>query len=198
MSKTTNRRNEVKKGTLIAIIVLAIIAIVGGTYARYSATSYPNASLTIAKWAVAFKTNGAPISETNKVTFTVESSPNVAPNRIAPSYSAVGNAQVDLTGTEVSVDLAAKINPEDIKAAFGEDVSDRINVSLKVNGSVPSSDTTTVSYSSIKNNPVVDVQVVVEWVDNNSRATNESDTALGATGASKTIPVTLTVTQHVD
>ncbi len=197
MSKTTNRRSEVKKGTLIAIIVLAIIAIVGGTYARYSATSYPNASLTIAKWSVAFKTNGAPISETNKVTFTVDSNSNIAANRIAPGYSAVGNAQIDLTGTEVSVDLKVGINPEDVAAAFGTDVAERINVQLKVNGQLADSDTATVSYSSIASNPVTDVQVIIIWDDANSATTNTADTVLGTAGATKTIPVTLTATQHV-
>ena len=197
MSKTTNRRSEVKKGTVIAIIVLAIIAIVGGTYARYSATSYPNASLTIAKWSVAFKTNGAPISETNKVTFTVDSNSNIAANRIAPGYSAVGNAQIDLTGTEVSVDLKVSVDPDDVAAAFGDDVAERINVQLKVNGELANSDTATVNYSSIASNPVTNIQVVITWDDANSTMSNAADTVLGAAGATKTIPVTLTATQHV-
>ena len=103
-----------------------------------------------------------------------------------------------MKGTEVSVDLSAYINPADVVAAFGEDVADRIKVSLKVNGTETTTDTTTVSYSTIASNPVTDVQIVIEWIDYNSGDTNVSDTALGTAGASKTIPVTLTVTQHVD
>ena len=199
----TSRKSQAKRGTFTALIIFALIAIIGGTYARYSSQSTSNAKLQIAKWNVAFKTNSNVISSENPITFTVAGNSNIAPNRIAPTYSASGLAQIDLTGTEVSVDLSADISAAAIKAAFGANVQDRIDVTLKVNGVKQSS--TTIPYATIASNPVIDVEVIVEWTEDDANdattsntTENTNDTTLGlAAGTAITIPVTLTATQHV-
>ena len=197
---TKSRKTQAKKGTLVVLIVFALVAVIGGTYARYTASSSSNAQLQVAKWAVAFKTNSAPISESNKLTFTVNSNNYVAANRIAPSNSATANAVIDLTGTEVGVDMVVTADTASIATTLGIDAS-RITTSLTVNGETktPGSTPTTLTYAQVDGltNGQVPVVVTVTWAEDNSTANNTADTAAGAEFATIDVPVTLTVTQHV-
>ena len=196
---TKSRKTQAKKGTLVVLIVFALVAVIGGTYARYTASSSSNAQLQVAKWAVAFKTNSAPISESNKLTFTVASNDYVAANRIAPSNSATANAVIDLTGTEVGVDVAVTVDTSSIATTLGIDAS-RITTSLTVNGVTKASGaTTTLTYDEVSalTSGQVPVVVTVTWAEDNSTANNTADTTAGKAGATLQVPVTLTVTQHV-
>lgn len=196
---TKSRKTQAKKGTLVVLIVFALVAVIGGTYARYTASSSSNAQLKVAKWAVAFKTNSAPISESNKLTFTVASNDYVAANRIAPSNSATAEAVIDLTGTEVGVDMVVTVDTSAIATTLGIDAS-RITTSLTVNGVTKASGaTTTLTYAEVSTltSGQVPVVVTVTWAEDNSTANNTADTAAGAEFATIDVPVTLTVTQHV-
>jgi len=196
---TKSRKTQAKKGTLVVLIVFALVAVIGGTYARYTASSSSNAQLKVAKWAVAFKTNSAPISESNKLTFTVNSNNYVAANRIAPSNSATAEAVIDLTGTEVGVDMVATVDTSAIATTLKIDAS-RITTSLTVNGETKASgETTTLTYAQVSGltNGQVPVVVTVTWAEDNSAANNTADTAAGTAFATIDVPVTLTVTQHV-
>lgn len=196
---TKSRKTQAKKGTLVVLIVFALVAVIGGTYARYTASSSSNAQLKVAKWAVAFKTNSAPISESNKLTFTVASNDYVAANRIAPSNSATAEAVIDLTGTEVGVDMVVTVDTSAIATTLGIDAS-RITTSLTVNGVTKASGaTTTLTYAEVSalTSGQVPVVVTVTWAAENNDVDNTADTTAGAEGATLQVPVTLTVTQHV-
>lgn len=197
MTKTLKRRTKDKLITLTALLLLVLIVINKGTFSRYQGTYTPNTSLTVARWAIAFKTEDNVISESNKITFKVPQTNNIAANRIAPNTTAVAEAVVDLTGTEVSVDLDVSINSSDIQAAFPSVDTSRVTYSLKVNNVVQN--TATISYSTIATNPEIPIEIDLTWSNVDTTAGITADSNIGSgNNLVKQIPVTITARQHID
>lgn len=202
----TNRRSKTKRAFLLIIVVAILIAIIGGTYARYSSKIDTNANVNIAKWAIKFTDGTNELDSTHDVTFTTTSNANIVANKIAPSYSAVGNAQVELKDTEVSVDLKVDLSSANLSTLFpGVDTS-RISTSVVVkNGqttispdaegwyaiSLPSGAAFTAA------NGTIDVEITLTWTNSDTENQVTADTAIGVAGGSKTIPVTITARQHI-
>ena len=59
-----NRQNKVKRAIILAIVIACLIAIIGGTYARYTSSGTASASAQVAKWHVTL--NGTDISTETK------------------------------------------------------------------------------------------------------------------------------------
>lgn len=201
----TERRSKTKRSILIALVLLLIIYIIGSTYARYTNTFNATGKVQVAKWNVAMTANnGAKTLETTTkdITFTVQSNAYVVEGKIAPDVTAVADIELDLTDTEVAVDFLAEINDSAATAlstALG-DSADDVDMKVKINDteltagtphliSLPNGEKFTSS------NGKIPVTLTLTWTNN--EAHNVSDTTAGENAPMLTIPITLTVQQHV-
>lgn len=188
-----------KRTAKLIIAVLMILAVclyfIAGTYARYTSSITGNAKVDVAKWAVAFKNGDATLANKFDLTFTVDKNDNVVSNKIAPATTATATITVDLDGTEVAVKYAAEVTETDLATFFGDSASDvKVTTTAKVN---KTEDTTgkialpTGGFTS--ENGKVEITVKLTWTNN--EAHNVSDTTVGTTAGTLTLPVTLTVSQ---
>ena len=191
------KKKRIRNGVIIALILLLAISLIGGTLARYSSTGKADAKAEIAKWAVTMKSGDTTLSSTSKdITFTVQSNSNVVPGKIAPSVTAVAEVELDLTGTEVAVDFTAtvgSISPSNLPS------SDKISLTSSVDGGTPGTTQTIPLVNSsafTAQNGKKKVTLTLEW--ENDDTNNADDTSTGTTGGTITIPVTLTVQQHIN
>ena len=95
-------KRTVKLVMIVAMLLVVCLYFVGGTYARYASEFSGDATVSVAKWAV--KVDGEE-SETLNINFKVQDNKFVVADKIAPSVTAKAEAEVDLEGTEVAVDL---------------------------------------------------------------------------------------------
>lgn len=199
----TNRRSKTKRAFLLIIVIAILIAIIGGTYARYSSTANGSGTVNIAKWAV--EVNEQDISNatgTFNLTFTANNADTVA-NKIAPNGTATAYVDIDLSGTEVSVDFTcalADTASTALTSVFGSGYASKVNVTvgtpvLQGTTSNMTLSGTTVTVGSAAMSGVVRVPIELNWT--HADANNAADTNTGVTQTSVTIPVTLTVQQHI-
>ncbi len=192
-----------RKGVFAALALVLMAAVIGSTYARYVSTSTGNGSVEIAKWAV--KVNGTDISTasgTFKLDFTAKDSDTVS-GKVAPGGTASAYVDVDLTGTEVSVDFSCELgDAANLCSVFGEDYASKVAVSvgtpvLKDSASNMSLDAAKkiVKVGSAAMNGTVRVPITLTWTDHNDNSA--ADTAAGIRGGNVTIPVNLSVKQHI-
>lgn len=179
---------------LMIMFILVALYFVSGTYARYTSSITANAKVSTANWAVAFKKGSDAITKDTVLTFEVQNNSNVVSGKIAPSVTAKATINLDLTGTEVAVDYTATIDKTALAEAFGASAN---NVTVTVNGS----DSATGIKSLVgdaaftSSNGIVPIEISITW-DNKDDAASASDTT--AAGKDLTLPVTLTVQQHID
>lgn len=181
---------------IIATLMLLVVCLyfVSGTYARYTESITGDAKVSTATWAVTFKDGTTPLTNISNLTFTVQNNTNVVPGKIAPSVTAKATINVDLTGTEVAVDYTATIDKTALATFFGDSAN---NVTVTVNGS----DSATGTINLINNkaftsaNGVVPIEISITWADTNTETTNAADKK--AAGKDLTLPVTLTIQQHI-
>ena len=208
MANTTQRRSSVRKYTILALVVFALIAVIGGTYSRYSSTGTANATVGVAQWAV--QLNGTDISSASAVvtpSLTYAANDNVAANKLAPGRTATFDVELDPTGSEVAIDYTLKINTASITGITN--ASSAISVSGAkywvgtitgegTNAAITSTDGVTISESlaDVQKKKKVTVRVTVTW-DNAADANSVADTANGVTAADITIPVNVTAKQHI-
>ena len=118
---SNKRTSKVKNGILLAIVIAFLIAIIGGTYARFVSTGSVTSSTDIAKWHVVLSGNnpeGNLINQdisTEHKTLTVpvidaETNTNVVEGKLAPGKTVVAIFNIDPTGSEVSMDYTVNIN----------------------------------------------------------------------------------------
>lgn len=199
-----DRKSTVKKSIFALMILALLIALIGGTYARYVSTATGSGSVDIAKWAV--KVNEADISNaagTFDLNFTANNAGTVS-NKVAPGGTATAYVDVDLTGTEVSVDFACELaeNATALTDVFGANYADKVTVTV---GTPELQGTTSnmtldaankvVTVGDAAMNGTVRVPITLTWTD--ATANNAADTTTGAAAAQLEIPVTLTVQQHI-
>ncbi len=205
-----------QKKTVISVIVVAILLaislyFIGGTYARYISDFSGDATAQAAAWKVK-------LGDTeSKLTFNVESNEHVATGKIAPATKAVAKAALDLTGTEVSVDVVIKKgdNFDQAITDFGLD-AEQIKFSVTKSGEEGIS-AEQVSGSGSAEEPFViklqggealsgklNLDVTIEWIDKGKsldaeNQMNQKDTEIGSSEMAKsiTLPVTLVVQQHI-
>ncbi len=190
-----NRKSTVKKSVFAVIILAILIALIGGTYARYTTSGTGSANVSVAKWVVNIKNGDSPISENQNVAFVLEANENVKEGKIAPSSKASATITVDMTGTEVAALLTATIDSSSLATVFG-DAASRVELKMSVDGTEYSSgDSAEIALADVSK--VHNVVLTLEWTENNDSAKNAEDTTVGVNGKNITLPVTITVTQKV-
>lgn len=198
------RKTRTKRAIFVVIALLLVAYLISSTYARYSTVGNANGKVDIAKWAVVMKADDGTTlnSTTQDITFKVQSNTEVVPGKIAPAVTAKAEIELDLTGTEVSVDFTPTIGaytPSTLPS------KDKITLSSAVEG------TTENKVGSSNYIPLVDnkaftaengkkkVTLTLTWANDDEN--NADDTATGMLADESrtiTIPVTLTVQQHIN
>lgn len=193
--------------SVIAVAMLFAVSLyfVGGTYARYAGEYTGSATGQIASWAV--KVNGD-TSKTLNLTFTADDSTDVVEGKIAPGHSISSEVELDLNGTEVSVEALAEITETNLKSVFG-DAADKVTVSTEMtkDGSkveeVGKDNYTKIALpegrQAFGDGDKVTVKITITW-SHDGEEQNVNDTTVGEkTGEALqfTVPVTLNVRQYI-
>ena len=195
------RKTRTKRAIFVVIALLLVAYLISSTYARYSTVGEANGKVDIAKWAVVMTAdNGTKLNSTTQdITFTVQSNTEVVPGKIAPAVTAKAEIELDLTGTEVSVDFTPTIGaytPSTLPSA------DKITLTSAVEGgTVGSSNYIPLVGNSAftASNGKKKVTLTLTWANDDEN--NADDTATGMLADESrtiTIPVTLTVQQHIN
>lgn len=191
MKKEQNKNKKI----IILVVILLLLALTSGivatSYARYVSRAKGTGDAKVATWAVQ-------VNETNIVqnsTFALDSSfvtwsdsEYIADGYIAPSRTGTFKIKLDTTGSKVAVNYTIQIDTSSL------DSYDQIQIT-KVNNQPLSGD----SYSGIISLDDVDtpIEIPVEISWTNSDANNTSDTSIGSTVDTLSIPVTVTVEQYL-
>ncbi len=189
------------KKTIISVMVVAMLVtvslyFVGGTYARYTDKLTGTATANIAKWAVKVGGQDASTSKTLNLSFTTDKSEFVTDGKIAPGSSISAEVVLDLTGTEVAVDVLGKIETDSLADIIG---TSEFTTKITVDGNdlqETAQSAPTIALGAISNEHKV--KITITW-DNQDDVQSVSDTALGRSEetTSLELPVTLTVQQHI-
>ena len=208
MAQTTTRKSSAKKWTLLALIMFLLVAVIGGTYTRYSSTANKDVPLSVAKWAVKVNSNDITASNTLTASFVPVSNDNVVAGQVAPSSELYADFIIDPTGSEVAVDYEFELG--DIKNGNAIATEDFIvEKVVTVNGSTetPIDETSgkykgTIDLPGTTGNKTVmtasqaqTVRVYVKWT--NVEAHNEQDTTLGINEPDLNMNIKATVMQHI-
>lgn len=193
--------------SIIAVLMLLTVALyfISGTYARYTDSWNGTGEVEVAKWNVAVTSNSKPVTEELTLEFKPKENAHVVSGKIAPDVELEAELEIDLSGTEVAVDLKAEVNKEQLTSAlqdYGTVPSD-ITVTAKVDGEDAESKAIALPSGqafSAENGGKKKVTINVKWA--NQDAHNADDTKAGKAAYSSTltalqIPVKLTVQQHV-
>ena len=210
-----NRQSKIKRGILVAIMLACVIALIGGTYSRYTSTGTASVTATIAKWSVKLGSEDISTEAKNiNVSFVYDDNDHVKNGKLAPGTSGYFDVEVDPTGSEVAVDYAFTVNTDTIAQALAQNSTSSIVVTgatYKI-GEDGTSTAASVSNGTVTFTEGLDdvlagkkaiVRVTVSW-DNDSDANNASDTAegvasyeAGTNGKTISIPVSVTAKQHI-
>ncbi len=194
------RKTRTKRAIFVVIALLLVAYLISSTYARYSTEGNANGKVDIAKWAVKMTAGETTLNSTTQdITFTVQSNTDVVPGKIAPAVTAKAEIELDLTGTEVSVDFTPTIGSYESSTLPS---ADKITLTSSVDGGtvgstnyIPLVDNSAFTASNGKKK----VTLTLTWANDDTN--NADDTATGMlTDGSRTItiPVTLTAEQHIN
>ena len=196
------RRTRTKRAIFVVIALLLVAYLISSTYARYSTEEKANGKVDIAKWAVKMTADDGTVlstTETKDITLTVQSNTEVVPGKIAPAVTAKAEIELDLTGTEVSVDFTPTIGdytPSTLPSA------DKIKLTSAVEGGEigESNYIPLVGNSAFtSDNGKKKVTLTLTWTNDNENNADDTATGMLADGSRTiTIPVTLTVQQHIN
>lgn len=195
------RKTRTKRAIFVVIALLLVAYLISSTYARYSTVGEANGKVDIAKWAVVMTADDGTTlnSTTQDITFTVQSNTEVVPGKIAPAVTAKAEIELDLTGTEVSVDFTPTIGaytPSTLPSA------DKITLTSAVEGgTVGSSNYIPLVGNSAftASNGKKKVTLTLTWANDDENNADDTATGMLADGSRTiTIPVTLTVQQHIN
>ena len=195
------RKTRTKRAIFVVIALLLVAYLISSTYARYSTVGKANGKVDIAKWAVVMTADDGTTlnSTTQDITFTVQSNTEVVPGKIAPAVTAKAEIELDLTGTEVSVDFTPTIGaytPSTLPSA------DKITLTSAVEGLTVGSS----NYIPLVDNKAFTaengkkkVTLTLTWANDDENNADDTATGMLADGSRTiTIPVTLTVQQHIN
>ena len=204
-----NRKSKVKSKILLLIIIATLIAIIGGTYSRYTSTGTLNGKATMAKWSIKLKGDEAEASNISSASATVEttaqtvegvSNANVSEGKIAPGQTLVSTVEVDPSGSQVAIDYNLEVNSITTEG-FNDDSS--IVVS-KITGTVDGGTETNaallggkyVFFESLEDvlaNKKVTFKTYISWTNGN----NAADTENGMNVDEIVVPIGITAKQHL-
>ena len=196
------RRTRTKRAIFIVIALLLVVYLISSTYARYSTVGKADGKVDIAKWAVVMKSDDEKTlnSTTQDITFTVQSNTEVVPGKIAPAVTAKAEIELDLTGTEVSVDFTPTIGSYTTSATLPS--ADKITLTSAVEGGTVGSS----NYIPLVENKAFTasngkkkVTLTLTWANDDENNADDTATGMLADGSRTiTIPVTLTVQQNIN
>ena len=210
------RKRTVGSAVAVCMLVAFSFYFIGGTYARYTTDFTGTAKLNVAKWATKVK-DGAAESTDLTLNFTTEENPNVVSGKIAPDVTATAKAEIDLEGTEVAVDVLLKSGEGSIEDAVNTAVADlgmkasdiKFELEVKLEGDEGGSKVTETTPGEeykitlpdaasgfTDGNSIVTVNLKVTWTNNDTNSAD--DTAAGKKAGELSIPVKVTVQQHID
>ncbi len=173
------------------VVAVVLVCVIGYSYSRYTSSSTGEANAEVATWAI--KVNNTDIVQ--NATFTMDDSyitwsdsEYVEDGYIAPGSVGTMNIRIDATGSQVAVKYTISIDDSAL------DQYSQISIT-KVNNEPVSGD----SYSGVialaDVNTPVDIPIEVTW--KNETSTNTSDTTIGSTVDSLSIPITVTAEQYL-
>lgn len=204
-------RTKTVRNVIVALILISIaVFFLAGTFARYSTNGNANFTTEVAKWNVSIKDGDTVLTPTSQdLAFTVISDQYVVPNKMAPGTQATATITVNLTGTEVAVDLVPTVDLSNLPSELKNNT--KFKVTANLNGTAVTATSTTTSTTlapSItvplvndsaftEDNGVKTLTLTLEW--ENSDTNNVADTAVGTlTDRTISIPVTFVARQHID
>ncbi len=211
-------------GSVMAVAMLFAISLffVGGTYARYVSTFDGTGSVDIAKWAVALKNGGEAVDEKEfELTLKAVDNEHVVTGKIAPSVTATGEVEVELNGTEVSVDVISSISETAVKDALTQlgvvntdnnDISVAVTVAKdegatnikEITGNGSEATPYLVALNSNANGfgetDKIKVTVTVTWTNTDANSTTHTEIGEKAATGSATlkVPFKLQIVQHIE
>ena len=191
-------KNKVKIAMAILMFMACCLYFISGTYARYADEITGNAQVSVANWKVAFTDGTNALQDNFNLVFTVQENPNVVSGKIAPSTTATAKIQVDLTGTEVAVDYNATINEDALATVFGASAAQvDVTTVAKVAGQTDTTGTVNLvgDRAFTDGNGKVEITITLTWENDDTK--NTSDTLVGVAGGTLTLPVTVTLQQHI-
>lgn len=196
------RKTRTKRAIFVVIALLLVAYLISSTYARYSTVGKANGKVDIAKWAVVMTADDGTTlnSTTQDITFTVQSNTEVVPGKIAPAVTAKAEIELDLTDTEVSVDFTPTIGAYTPSTTLPS--ADKITLTSAVEGgTVGSSNYIPLVGNSAftASNGKKKVTLTLTWANDDENNADDTATGMLADGSRTiTIPVTLTVQQHIN
>ena len=190
-----------KKKRVLAVLVALLLVVGAGvyTYARYTFSRIGSGNVDVATWAVALKQGGSTVSDGFALNLTLANNNNVVNGKIAPDRSATATLVLDLTGTEVATDYEVDLStvtglPDGMSitgvTADGVALTETSTGSGKYAGSVALN----ADKDAIADNEV-ELVITATWV--NDENNNANDTTYGTAAGTLSIPVTVTVKQHI-
>lgn len=210
-----NRQSKTKRSILVVLMIVCLIAVIGGTYSRYTSTGNVNATTEIADWHVVLGADKDITSATNtlNVPFVLDANTYVADGKIAPGRAGHFEFTINPDGSEVAIDYTITLGADAVAAALeaGSNAKIEITGASYTIGAGASTNATIVNDSftisealaNVENGDIVTVTVNFAW-DNASDARSASDTTEGAAsyaegidGKSITIPVTVVADQKI-
>jgi len=208
------RKSTAKKWTLIVLVIFVLVAIIGGTYSRYTNTESGTGEVQIAKWAVTI--NGDDITDdtdTFTVTFEEVENDHVVDGKIAPASQLYADFVIDPTDSEVSVDFAFELgditvksgstgtvpsNLDILKVCYVENGVDGDEITIDANDKYTGTIELVDQDEALTANEAVTVRVYIEWENTDDDADNEEDTAAGIAATTLEMEITGTASQHIE
>lgn len=203
----------VKTFMVVAIIFTLSLYFIGGTYARYTGDFTGDATAQVAEWSVNLDGKGEE-QTTMDLTFTPTENENVVDDKIAPGSTATANATIDLTGTEVAVDVIVEATDEGLQQAIQKlglnDGEIKFTSDLRVGGSdgVQSSGKgteaepykiTLPNSGAFISDDKLHITLTLTWDNQDTNDSKDTEAGKKAESAGEiTIPVKMTVKQHID
>lgn len=201
---TQYNKNKVKV-LLFALVLVLFVSIIGTSAAFFLAEVSSSSKSTItattpaqvAKWSV--KVNGEDISASKELTldYKTENNEFVADGKIAPDSTIYAEVELDLTGTEVAVDILGKVDTQVLASQIG---SSKFITKLTLDNNIvlqeEAQDTPTLALDAVPG--IHKVKITITW-DNSDDQNSDSDTLLGKSkNLIISLPTTLTIQQHIN
>ncbi len=212
------RKSTAKRWTLVVLMIFALVALIGSTYARYISTATGEVTAQVAKWAV--KINNVNIVDEDEftVTFKEVSNAYVVDGKIAPASSLYADFVIDPTGSEVAIDYDFVLG--DITASGGATAPSDIAIEKVVpvtgatisgaavtggtegtaleadaNGKYTGTITLASQSAALSSSEAQVVRVYIKWTNNEEH--NTTDTSAGKAAPTLSMQVTGTAKQHI-
>ena len=207
------RKSTAKKWTVIVLVIFILIAIIGGTYSRYTSTGSGTGEVTVAKWAVEINDVDITDEDTFTITFHEVANDHVVDGKIAPTSQLYADFEIDPTGSEVSVDFEFTLGNITVKQGstgtapsnfavskvcyLDGNGDDSTTIAADANGKYTGTIALSSQSAALTSAAVKTVRVYITWTDLNTETANTNDTTAGINAPTLEMEVTGTATQHV-